>query len=487
MNEFQNLAHIIIFVVCVSGVIVALFFLWRAKSHASQLASDKLVAQQEYSQVLDEKTQALLIKDAELIRLQFTVEQNQLRAEEYRAQIVELTKIKEEYIEIKARFKEKERQAQAQDKLITEAKEGLLKEFELAAGKLFDAKQQNFQQASKLNLENVLNPFRQQLQHFHKQVEDVYYKESTQRNQLIGQIGELQKQAKKISEDANNLAHALKGDNKAQGQWGEIILERLLEQSGLMKGREYEIQGSYKNEEGKILRPDVLVHLPEKKDIVIDSKVALVHYERFVSEDDPLKKLQFLKAHVDAIRTHIKALSLKRYERLEGIQTLDFVFMFIPIEAAYVSAIQDCPTLFKEAHDKNIMLASPSSLMVALRTVEAIWRIEKQNKNTEKIADSAGKLYDQFVLVVTALEDLGVHLKRADDSYELVFNRLTSGRGNVLKRIERLKHLGAKASKTLPKSTRARLDDGLSLDDNLSLDENLDNVDEMWDRADLTD
>ncbi len=372
-------------------------------------------------------------------------------------QISDLDKVKSRYIDIQARFQEKEEQIRSSEKLLEESKSILFKEFELAAGKLFDSKQRNFTETSRQNIENVLSPFKTQLKEFHKHVDELYSNENAQRNQLIGQIGELQKQTLKIGDDANNLAQALKGDNKVQGQWGEVVLERILEQSGLEKGREYRTQITLKNELGKTYRPDVIIHLPESKDIIIDSKVALVDYERYsVEERDELKK-QYLKSHVDAIRAHIKSLSTKSYENLEGLRSLDFVFMFIPIETAYVAAIQNTPTLFAEAQEKNIMLVSPSSLMVALRTVETMWRYEKQNANAEKIAASAGKLYDQFVLIMTSLEDLGGYLNKAGESYETVFNRISKGRGNMLKKIEGLKKLGAKTSKVLPKETQKRV------------------------------
>ncbi|MFL0809453.1 MAG: DNA recombination protein RmuC [Agarilytica sp.] len=396
--------------------------------------------------------------ERELTRLETLVEEKTNQQQQQELQLESLNKTKEEHLQLQARFEEKEKQLQSKEALLEESKRSLLKEFELAAGKLFDSKQQSFSQQSIQGLETVLNPFKQQLQNFNKQVEEVYHKENTQRNQLIGQIGELQKQTQKISADANNLASALKGDNKVQGQWGEIVLERLLEQSGLEKGREYDTQLGFKSDTGQQYRPDVVIHLPEEKDIVVDSKASLVEYERYASAQDESDRAQALKGHIDSIKTHIKGLSLKKYEQLEGIKTLDFVFMFVPIEAAYVIAVQSEPGLFKEAYDKNIMIVSPSSLMVALRTVETMWRYEKQNKNAEKIATSAGRLYDQFVLVMTALEEVGSYINKAGESYDTVFNRLSSGRGNILKRIDDIKKLGAKASKQLPKETQKRLD-----------------------------
>jgi len=397
-------------------------------------------------------------KELENVKLATQLEQRSVQLKDQQVSLQQFRGIKESYIEVQARLREKNEQLHARELLLKDTRNSLLKEFELAAARLLESKQESFTRDSQRNIEAVLSPFKQQLQSFHQHVDDLYSKENAQRHQLIGQIGELQKHARRISEDANNLASALKGDNKVQGQWGEMILERLLEQSGLVKGREYDTQNTYKGDEGKQYRPDAIVHLPEQKDIIVDSKVALVEYERYSLAHDAEQRTLHLKAHVEAIRTHVKSLSAKRYEQLQGIRTLNFVFMFIPIEAAYITAIQHSPMIFKEAQDKNILLVSPSSLMVALRTVETMWRYEKQNANAETIASSAGKLYDQFVLVISALEEVGSYIDKAGQSHERVFKRLTEGRGNLLKRMEDLKKLGAKSSRSLPTMTKARAD-----------------------------
>lgn len=365
-------------------------------------------------------------------------------------ELSQLQELKEEYIQERASLTEKLAQLESERAFLEQAKKELIKEFENSSNKIFELKQEKFTQASRVNMEAILNPFKDQLKDFNKRVEDIYHKENSERNQLFGQIVELQKQTQKISADANNLAKALKGDNKLQGTWGEIVLERLLEESGLVKGREYIVQETFKNVDGKRFKPDVVVHLPDGKDIVIDAKVSMIDFERYCSGTDTADQDKYLKAHVDSIRAHVKGLSLKEYENLEGIRTLDFVFIFIPIEAAYIAAMQASPALFKEAYDKNIVLVSPSSLMVALRTVETIWRYEKQNTNAEAIAASAGKLYDQFVLFVESLEDIGKHIDKASAAYELSLKRLSQGRGNLLRRIDGLKELGAKTSKNLP-------------------------------------
>lgn len=374
-----------------------------------------------------------------------------------------------ELVSLQARMEEQRHSQAAEKQSLQETRQLLFREFELAARNLFETGQQKLTSTGKQNLEMVLKPFREQLDAFNKRVEDIYHKENSQRNQLVGQIAALQKQAQLISTEANNLATALKGENKTQGGWGEIVLERLLEQSGLTRGREYDTQNTYKNEEGRSLRPDVVVHLPDNKDIVIDSKVSLTHFEAWSNAENREQREKFLKAHVDSIRTHIKGLSLKSYDQMEGIKTLDFVFLFMPIETAYVIAMQHTPVLFKEAYDKNIVLVSPSSLMVALRTVETIWRYEKQNKNAEAIAESAGRLYDQFALFVESLDEVGRHISRAGEAFDLSKKRLSTGKGNVFRRVEKLRELGARASKRLATEVDSEVDDEADEDDSESV------------------
>ena len=382
--------------------------------------------------------------------------ENQLTAKN--DQLVELKSIEADYIQLKTRLEDQQASIEAQTTLLEQTKVHLFKEFELSAAKLFEEKQKSFTQTNKQSLEGVVGPFKEQIKDFHKRIEEVHSQDSSQRNQLVGKIGELQKQALQIGEDANNLAAALKGDNKFQGDWGEVILERLLEESGLEKGREYDAQTSLVGEEGQRLRPDVVIHLPDKKDIVVDSKVSLLEYQNYVVAELEADKEKALKRHLDSIKTHVKGLSLKRYENIPGIRSLDFVFLFIPIEGAYLAALQALPSLFKEAFEKNIVIVSPSNLMVALRTIETIWRYEKQNTNAEKIANSAGKLYDQFVLFLDSMEAIGASIEKANDAYHTSLKRLNSGRGNLFKRVEDLKKLGAKTSRKVSDKTATQLE-----------------------------
>lgn len=341
-------------------------------------------------------------------------------------------------------------QYETQLKLLQDAKQTLGQEFENLANRIFEDKQAKFSLQNKEALEVTLSPLRRDIGDFRKQVENAYDKENADRNKLAGQISELQKQTLQISADAVSLANALRGDNKAQGNWGEFVLEKLLEDSGLSNGREYDTQVALKDESGKRRNPDVIVHLPEGRDIVIDAKVSLVDYERYFHAEDEETKAQCLRQHLSSLRAHIKGLSGKDYESLEGVNSLDFVLIFVPVEAAFMVALDHDPEMMRDAYDRGIILVSPSTLLVTLRTIKNLWRYADQNRNAQLIADKAGALYDQFVLYVEALDDVGKHLDKSKDAWDTARKRLTGGRGNLVRRTEELKKLGAKTKKSLP-------------------------------------
>lgn len=341
-----------------------------------------------------------------------------------------------------------------QSQLLSETRLQMGQEFENLANRIFETKQQQFDQQNQKVLNYSLNPLRLQIDDFKKQVADVYQKESAERNQLMGKVGELQSQTLKIGREAVNLANALKGDNKAQGSWGEMILERILQDSGLRKGKEYQSQVTLYEQPsdgvgGKRRAPDIVIYLPNDKQLIIDAKVSLVHYEQHANAVNEDSRALALKAHIQSVRTHIRNLSRKNYESLEGINSIDFVFIFIPIEASFLLTLQAEPQLFQEAYDQQIVLVSPTTLMTTLQTVSSIWRHQKQNLNAEKIAAEAGGLYDQFVLFLESLNQIGLQLDKTTEAYQLAKKRLYDGNGNLLKRAEKLRSMGAKTKRSI--------------------------------------
>lgn len=345
----------------------------------------------------------------------------------------ELSKVEKENLKEKINFLENNKQ---QMKL----------EFESLANKLFDEKEKK----STTNLTFVLSSFKEQLDSFSKRVNDIYNDETKQRSSLLTEIKNLKELNNQISNDAINLTKALKGQNKTQGDWGEMILSSILDQTGLREGKEYTIQGSFTSAEGKRLRPDVIVHLPSNKDIVIDSKVSLNAYINYSKAENEDEKQQASKELVKSITSHIKDLSSKSYENIDGVRTLDFVLMFIPIEGAFLLATSSDDNLFKLAFDNNIMLVSPSTLYVTLRTIENIWRNEHQNENAQLISKKAADLYDKFVAFVGDIEDIGTNITRTQKAYDGAMNKLSIGNGNLIRRTEEFLELGVKPKKQLP-------------------------------------
>ena len=359
-------------------------------------------------------------------------------------------------------------QYEAQLKLLQDARKTLSSEFENLANRIFEDKQNKFSVQNKEALEVTLSPLRRDIGDFRKQVESAYDKENAERNKLVGQLGELQKQTMQISEDAVSLANALRGDNKAQGNWGEFVLEKLLEDSGLTRGREYDTQVAHKDESGRRRNPDVIIHLPEGRDIVIDAKVSLVDYERYFHAEDDETKQQCLRQHLNSLRAHIKGLSHKQYEDLDGVNSLDFVLIFVPVEAAFMLALDQDPEMIRDAYDRGIILASPNTLMVTLRTIKNLWRYEDQSRNAQLIADKAGGLYDHFVRFVESLNEVGKHINKSQEAWNTAHKRLAEGKGNLVRRTEELKKLGAKAKKSLADTAglpSASLEDNSEKDD----------------------
>lgn len=347
---------------------------------------------------------------------------------------------------------DKERRATTEKlELLERNRDALKQEFENLANKIFEQKSERFSQQTRTSLDTLLNPFRDQLQDFRKRVEDVYTTETRDRQALRSEIKSLQDLNRQITEEASNLTRALKGDKKIQGNWGELILERVLEKSGLRKGVEYETQGSYRDGENQLLRPDVVVHLPDSRNLIIDSKVSLLAYQQWVTEEDETVRETALKEHVEAVRNHIRTLSEKDYSQLNGLHSPDFVLLFMPIEPAFVAAFQQDENLFAEAFERKIIVVTPTTLLATLRTIENIWRYERQSQNARRIAERAGAVYDKLRVFVEAMERLGGQLHTAQGTYDSAMNTLTRGRGNLISQANRFVELGVRVKKELPK------------------------------------
>jgi len=364
----------------------------------------------------------------------------------------ELSQLKVELREQQVTLDKERRSASEKLELLEKNRDALKQEFENLANRIFEQKSERFSQQSKTSLDSLLNPFRDQLQDFRKRVEDVYTTETRDRQALRSEIKSLQELNRQITEEAANLTRALKGDKKIQGNWGELILERVLERSGLRKGVEYETQGSYRDEDNQLLRPDVIVHMPDQRNLVIDSKVSLVAYQQWVTADQEEERAAALKQHVEAVRNHIRTLSEKDYSQLNGLHSPDFVLLFMPIEPAFVAAFQQDENLFAEAFERKIIVVTPTTLLATLRTIENIWRYERQSQNARRIADRAGAVYDKLRVFVEAMEKLGSQLHTAQGTYDNAMNTLTRGRGNLISQANRFVELGVRVKKELPKS-----------------------------------
>ena len=318
------------------------------------------------------------------------------------------------------------------------------KDFELIANKILEEKSTKFIEQNRTNLDIILNPLKENIKAFEDKVEKVYKAESDERNTLKGVISLLMDQSKQIQEDANNLTKALKGDTKKQGNWGEVILEKVLERSGLVRDQEYRIQASHTSAEGGRYQPDVVIDLPDDKHLVVDAKVSLVAYERSVSAETEEEREGHVKAHLASIKNHIQELSAKNYQDLYKINSPDFVLLFVPIESSFSIAVQKDAELFNFAWDRKVVIVSPSTLLATLRTIASMWKQERQNRNVFEIAEQAGFLYEKFVGFLKDMEDIGRHIGSTQKAYDGAFNKLKEGSGNMINKIENLKKLGAK-------------------------------------------
>mgnify|MGYP003633384867 FL=1 len=349
-----------------------------------------------------------------------------------------------------ARFEQEQIASQDKLQLLESAEKRLQEQFENLANKIFEQKHEKFNQASKAGLDSLLSPLKEQIEGFKRQVTDQYVKEGQERASLKTEIMGLKELNLQITQDAAALTKALKGDNKTQGNWGEVVLERILKESGLREGHEFDTQVALKNDAGKSYQPDVVVHLPNDKDVVIDSKVSLAAYERYFNQqEDEVARALHLKDHVNSLRNHIKELGKKDYQDLKGLRSLDYVLLFIPIESAFLLAADHAPDLLKLAFDNNIMLVSPTNLLVALRTINNIWQYEYQNQNAQLIAEHAAKLYDKFHGFIADMDKVGKSIESSQKSYESAMNKLSSGKGNLVRQVEQFRKLGVQTNKKL--------------------------------------
>ena len=326
------------------------------------------------------------------------------------------------------------------------------KEFENLANRILDDKSKKFTEQNEAQLKNILDPLKDRIRDFEKRVNETHNESAIERSALKEQLRIMSDMNKRMSEEALNLTKALKGDSKKQGNWGELILEKVLEKSGLTKGREYDVQQSFTLEDGSRLQPDVVIHLPDNKNLIVDSKVSLVAYERYIASDDDDKAAQdaFLKEHIISIRTHIKGLSGKNYQNLYGIGSPDFVLLFIPIEPAFILSISTDNELYNDAFDKNVVLVSPTTLLATLRTIANVWKQEYQSQNAMEIAKQGADMYDKFVAFTEDLIKVGKLMDDSKKTYSEAMNKLYDGKGNLVRRAENMKKLGIKASKQLP-------------------------------------
>ncbi len=362
-----------------------------------------------------------------------------------------LSEAKSEISKLTMALEKQEKQSTKDIALLKDAEESLAKQFENLANKIFEEKGKTFTTQNQLKLDDVLKPFQEQLRSFEQKVNDVYVDEAKERASLKNEVNKLFGLSSVMSEDAQNLTKALKGDKQKQGAWGELVLERVLESSGLRKGMEYDVQVSSKDSDSRVFRPDAVVRLPDGKDVIIDSKVTLIDYEAFTNAENAVNREVSLKRHIVAVKRHIDGLAEKKYEDLLGVNSLDFILMFMPIESAFILTFQHDQKLCLTAFEKKIIIVTPTTLLATLGTIKNMWTYANQNANAQKIAQDAGNLLDKFRGFAEDLEKLGTQLNNVQDTYYGAMNKLTTGKGNLVKSALKLEALGAKMKKPLPK------------------------------------
>lgn len=391
------------------------------------------------------------------------LEKNKLYEQQLDELKARLSEKEQALLELTAQFSIKETELKNLMTRLDEQKQEMLKmgerfnvEFRNLANEILEEKSKKFTEQNKTNLDQLLKPLGEKIRDFEKKIEETYDKETQQRVSLREEVKRLAELNQQISREASSLTRALKGDSKTQGNWGEVVLESILERTGLRKGQEYTVQDSFTGEDNQRLQSDVIVHYPGDRSIVIDSKVTLTAYEQYVNATDDTEREAALKAHLASVKNHITGLAGKNYQDIEEIKTLDFIILFMPVEPAYLLAIQHEPQLWSYAYEKRILLISPTNLVAVLKMIESLWKQEYQNRNVLEIARQGGELYDKFAGLVDDLLDVGNKLKQTQRSYEASMNKLSTGRGNLVKKAQDLQKLGVKTKKTLPENLISR-------------------------------
>ncbi len=421
-------------------LVIIIYALWRNGQAVSRSTHEHAIKEQQQLQIeygkLQERERLLSIERERL--------QKELMAEVNNRQAIERT------LEGTNAYLQAQQDKFAEQKIeIENLKKQFNTEFQVLANKILEEKTLKFTQQNQQNISLILDPLKEKIKSFEEKVEKTYQQESAERSVLKGVVEQLMQQSMQIKDEANNLAKALKGDNKRQGNWGEVILERVLERSGLLKDQEYKLQAAILDEEGKRLQPDAVIYLPDEKHLIVDSKLSLVAYERAVNADTEEDRALFVKQHVQSIENHVKELSAKDYQSLYKIVSPEFVLMFIPIESSLSLAVNHKPELFSDAWDRRVVIVSPSTLLATLRTIASIWKQERQNRNVLEIAKEAGLLYDKFVGFLDDMDQIQGFIQKAASKHEDAMKKLSTGSGNVIKKVESLKVLGAKANKQI--------------------------------------
>ncbi|MBU2997409.1 DNA recombination protein RmuC [Cellulophaga baltica] len=451
MNEYSF--YLLIGIICIAIGCFLGNYIQKLKTTSSQSA---LLEREEQLQKNINFLEEKLLKSEETtaeIRTLAELDKSELRSEK--------EQLSNQIIRYQADLENLQLKNKEQKEEVEKLQEKFTKEFENLANKILDEKSTKFTEQNKENIKNILSPLQEKILLFEKKVDDSQKESVGMHAALKEQLANLQLQNLKITQEAENLTKALKGDSKMQGNWGELVLERVLEKSGLEKDREYSVQQSFTREDGSRVLPDVIINLPDGKKMIVDSKVSLTDYERYVNAEDSVLKEKFLKDHINSLRRHVDQLSAKKYEDLYTMESPDFVLLFVPIEPAFAVAINNDSTLYNKAFEQNIIIVTPSTLLATLRTIDSMWTNEKQQRNAIEIARQAGALYDKFEGFVSDLTKVGKKMDEAKNEYRGAMNKLVDGRGNIITSIEKLKKMGAKAKKAIPDQLlkRANTDD----------------------------